>query len=123
MTILLWTLQIALGVLFALHGAALLVSPPPLQETLESLPYPKPFLQFIGLCELLGGLGLILPWWLGIAPTLTPLAAAGLAIIMLGAVFTHLQAGETPQVVLLSTLAVLLVVVTVARWGGPALAS
>ena len=51
MTLFLWTLQIVLGILFTLHGAALALAPPPLQETVESLPYPKGFLQFIGVCE------------------------------------------------------------------------
>ena len=121
MNTLLWTLQIAFGLLFVLHGAALLIMPPQLAGQLEALPYPKIFLQFIGLCELLGGLGLILPWWLGVASVLTPLAAAGLALIMAGAVVTHLQAGETPQVAALSTVTALLVFVTVARWGGSTL--
>ncbi len=113
-----WTLQIFLGILFTLHGAALLLSPPPLQKTLDALPYPKGFMQFIGLCELLGGLGLILPWWLEIAPVLTPLAAIGLAVIMLGAVVTHLRSSEMAQVVVIGSLTVLLLVVTFARWDG-----
>ena len=117
MNIFLWTLQIVLGVFFTLHGAALLISPPPLQETLDALPYAKGFLQFIGLLELLGGLGLILPWWLGIAPVLTPLAAAGLAAIMLGAVVTHAQASEVQQAVLLSAFPMLLAFITFSRWG------
>ena len=117
MNILLWTLQIVLGIFFTLHGAALSISPPQLQETLDALPYAKSFLQFIDLLELSGGLGLILPWWLNIAPILTPLAAAGLTIIMLGAVVTHLQASELQQAVLLSVFPVLLAIVTFARWG------
>ena len=117
MNILLWTLQIVLGIFFTLHGAAILISPPPFQETLDALPYAKGFLKFTGLLELLGGLGLILPRWLNIAPILTPLAAAGLAIIMLGAIVTHLQASELQQAVLLSVFPVLLAIVTFARWG------
>ena len=117
MNTLFWTLQIVLGIFFILHGAALLVSPPQLQETLDALPYPKAFRQFIGLCELLGGFGLILPWWLGVAPILTPLAAAGLAVILLGAVFTHLQAKEVPQLTATGTVTLLLLVVTFVRWG------
>lgn len=111
----LWTLQILFGVLFVLHGAALMAWAPPLRERLENT-YPKSFMQFIGLCELLGGLGLILPWWSGMMPILTPLAAAGLTIIMVGAVVTHVRANETPQIVMNSTLATLLLVVAVARW-------
>lgn len=46
---------------------------PPLRERLENT-YPKSFMQFIGLCELLGGLGLILPWWLGMMPIFSTMA-------------------------------------------------
>lgn len=113
-----WTLQLGLGVLFTLHGAALLIMPPQLAGQLASLPYPKSFLQVIGLCEVLGGLGLILPWWLGIMPVLTPLAAVGLAVIMVGAAATHMRASEVRQVAVLSTLVLLLVVVIFARWSG-----
>lgn len=111
-----WTLQLGLGVLFTLHGAALLIMPPQLEGQLARLPYPKGFLRFIGLCELLGGLGLVFPWWLGTVSVLTPLAAAGLAVIMVGAA-THLRANEMQQVAVISTLVLLLVVVIFARWG------
>ena len=111
----LWTLQILFGVPLVLQGSALTAWAPPLRERLETT-YPKSFMQFIGLCELLGGLGLILPWWLGMMPILTPLAAAGLAIIMVGAVVTHVRANETPQFVMNSSIAVLLLVITFARW-------
>ena len=113
----LWTLQIVLGTFFTLHGAALAAWAPPLRNRLENT-FSKGFLQFIGVCELLGGIGLILPWWLGIAPVLTPLAATGLTIIMIGAVVSHVRARETPQIVMNSTIALLLAVVASARWGG-----
>ena len=51
------------------------------------------FVYFIGVCEVLGGLGLILPGLLHIKPGLTPLAAAGLVIIMIGAVVVSLPMG------------------------------
>ncbi len=44
------------------------------------------FIYFIGVCEILGGIGLIVPWATRIMPKLTPIAAAGLIIIMIGAV-------------------------------------
>ncbi len=46
---------------------------------------PVAFVRFIGACEILGGIGLVVPWLTGIRPGLTPLAAAGLVIIMIGA--------------------------------------
>ena len=50
----------------------------------------------IGALEVLAAIGLILPWWTGIAPVLTPLAALGLAAIMVGAVITHVRRKEIP---------------------------
>lgn len=56
---------------------------------IKGSPYVLPhwFLLFIGVCELLGGIGLIVPWATGIKPSLTPLAASLLIVIMIGAVF------------------------------------
>lgn len=118
MNTLFWTLQIFLGVLFLLHGVMLTAQPASMQGTLETLPYPKGFLRFIGVCEVLGGLGLVLPWWLGVAPVLTPVAAAGLSGIMLGALVTHLRGDELPQVAVIVTLTALLLVVAFVRWDG-----
>jgi hypothetical protein len=57
-------------------------------------PVPLPLLRAIALAELLGAIGLIAPWWTGIAPVLTPLAAVGLGIIMVGAAAIHLRLNE-----------------------------
>ncbi len=48
----------------------------------------------VGLLEVLGALGLVLPGALGIAPLVTPLAAVGLALIMVGAIATHVRIGD-----------------------------
>ena len=56
-------------------------------------PFPGEFIRFIGICEVLGAFGLILPWALGIRRELTPLAAAGLVIIMVGATVSTLAIG------------------------------
>ena len=53
----------------------------------------------IGALELLGAAGLILPGVLGIAGVITPLAAAGLALTMLGAFLTHARLGETDEAI------------------------
>ena len=55
---------------------------------------PEPLVRFIGVCELLGSIGLILPAVLRIRPQLTTLAAAGLAVIMLLANLMHMIRGE-----------------------------
>jgi hypothetical protein len=57
-------------------------------------PVPLPLLRTVAFAELLGVAGLVLPWWTGIAPVLTPAAAAGLGIVMIGAGTIHLRLGE-----------------------------
>ena len=72
----------------------------------------------IGLLEVGGAVGLVLPGALGIAPILTPLAAAvGLALAMVGAVLTHLRLGETNRIAAPLILLLLLVFVAIERFG------
>lgn len=61
--------------------------------------YSAGFVRFLGLAEVAGGLGLILPRVTGVAPLLVPVAAAGLMVIMLGAIGTHLRRKEGPMVI------------------------
>jgi VIT1/CCC1 family predicted Fe2+/Mn2+ transporter len=66
-------------------------------------------IKSIGLAEVLGALGLVLPVLLGLPPVLTPIAAAGLTLLMAGAVVTHVRRGEPavpPAVLGLLSLAV-----------------
>lgn len=88
MNVALWIIQVLLALLFLFAGGTKLVLP---IETLTSMGSPNQILlpgwliRFIGVCEVLGALGLILPGLLRIRPGLTPLAAAGLVILMIGA--------------------------------------
>ena len=81
--VLLWTLQVLLAALFLFAGAMKLVTPSDVLA--QQSPLPVGFLRFIGTAEALGALGLLLPGIFRIRRGLTPLAAAGLAIIMVGA--------------------------------------
>ena len=83
MTYALWVLQVLLGLLFVFAGGSKLVMP--IEEMTKEVAMPGWFLRGIGVCELLGGLGLILPGLFRFGTGLTPLAAAGLVIIMIGA--------------------------------------
>src|SRR5919198_5922257 len=83
MTNVLWTIQGLLALLFLFTGGMKLMLP--IEVLTAQLPLPGWFVRFIGVAELLGALGLILPGLLRIRPGLTPLAAAGLVIIMIGA--------------------------------------
>jgi hypothetical protein len=66
----------------------------PIEEMTKDVALPGFFLRGIGVCEALGALGLVLPGLLRVKPWLTPLAAAGLVIIMLGAVVVTLSIGQ-----------------------------
>ena len=88
----LWIVQTLLAALFIFAGCAKLAMP--IDELSAAAGMPGLFLQFIALAEVLGGLGLILPGLLRIRVGLTPLAAVGLTIIMVGAVVLGLMSGD-----------------------------
>src|SRR5215208_1952259 len=86
-----WVVQGLLAALFLFAGGMKLITPVAVLAVMS--PFPGEFIRFIGVCEVLGAFGLILPWALGIRRELTPLAAAGLAIIMVGATVSTLAIG------------------------------
>jgi len=79
----LWTVQVLLALLFVFAGGMKLILP--IEEMTKEIPFPGVFLRFIGVAELLGGIGLIAPGLTGIRTELVSLAAAGLIVIMIGA--------------------------------------
>ena len=88
----LWIAQSVLAALFLFAGGMKLVMP---VEALAAQSHlPGEFIKFIGVCETLGALGLILPGLLHVQERLTPLAASGLVIIMVGAVVTTILQGQ-----------------------------
>jgi hypothetical protein len=87
----LWVVQVVLAVMFVFAGADKLVSP--VAEMTKLIPLPGGFLRFVGVAEIAGGLGLVLPGLFRIRPELTSIAARCLIIIMSGAVALSLQAG------------------------------
>lgn len=100
-----WGIQVLLGLLFLFAGAMKFIMP--MEEMTKAMPMPAAFLYFIGVAELAGGLGLILPGALKIRRSLTPLAAVGLCIIMVGAVVVSakidVKSAIAPLIVLLLT--------------------
>jgi uncharacterized membrane protein YphA (DoxX/SURF4 family) len=115
----LWIIQILLALLFLFAGGTKLVLPIEVLKSMGSpnqVQLPGLLLRFIGVCEVLGALGLILPSLLRIRPGLTPLAAAGLVIIMIGAtVLTMIGDGVGAAVVPLVTV-LLAAFVAYGRW-------
>ena len=73
--------------------------------------------KLVGLAELLGGLGLILPAVTGIAPVLVPIAAAALTVIMIGAVVWHVRANDAKGALPSAVLGILSLIVAVTRFG------
>jgi hypothetical protein len=76
------------------------------------------FLRFIGVAEVMGGLGLVLPGLTGIRPGLTPLAAAGLVIIMIGATVLTLATGGPAAALMPLVTGLAAAFVAHGRWGG-----
>ena len=110
----LWVVQWTLALLFLWAGGVKLVM------SLESLKGPVAlpglFVRFIGLAEALGAVGLILPWLLRIQPVLTPLASAGLVIIMIGATVITLIGGGGAFALFPATVGILAASVASGRW-------
>ncbi|HET7231260.1 MAG TPA: DoxX family protein [Longimicrobium sp.] len=110
----LWTVQVLLALLFVFAGGMKLVAPP---EMLKGpIDFPVLFLRCIGVCELAGGLGLILPDLFRIRTGLTPLAAAGLVIIMIGATATTLFGGMGAGAAVPAVVGILSALVAYGRW-------
>jgi hypothetical protein len=110
----LWVCQGLLALLFLFAGGMKLVLP---LEALEGpIALPGLFLRFIGVAEVLGAIGLILPGLLGIRTALTPLAAAGLVVIMIGATGLTLAAGQTGAALIPLVVGLISAFVAYGRW-------
>lgn len=92
----LWIAQILLALAFLATGLLKLTQPR--EQLLARMAWVNDFtagqVKAIGAVEVLGAVGLIVPGLTGIAPILVPIAAVGLALVMLGAVVTHLRRGD-----------------------------
>ena len=112
---LLWTLQWLLALFFALgSGAPKLLLP--LEMLPLPIPLPGPFVRLIGVCEVLGALGLILPGLTRIRPGLTPLAAAGLVLLTICATVYQLAAGQPESALFAAGICLLAALVAYGRW-------
>ena len=114
MTYALWIVQGLLALLFLWAGSMKLVMP--VEAMTEQMPLPGLFLRFIGVCEVLGAIGLILPELLHIRRELTPLSGAGLVIIMIGATAITLAGGDVAQALVPLVVGILASVVAYGRW-------
>lgn len=111
-TIVLWVVSCLLTGLFLFAGGIKLLTPVQTRAAFATFGYPAWFATFIGICETLGGLGLLIP-------RLAALAAACLSIIMVGAVYTVTSHHQYSQAVLPVLVFVLLIVVFSLRMKAP----
>lgn len=115
MNIVLWILQTLLAAQFLWHGWIFVAPPAEIVEMMNA--FIPPWLRiFIGVAELLAAVGLILPGATRILPWLTPLAAAGLMIVMGSATVLHLIRGETGNAIFTAVLFALVTVTAYMRW-------
>ena len=114
MNIILWIIQVLLALLFLFGGVTKLILP--VEEMTKQIAMPGLFLRFIGVAEVLGGLGLILPGLFRIKTWLTPLAALGLMIIVVGATVLTLKMGGGAMALTPLAAALLCGLVAYGRW-------
>jgi uncharacterized membrane protein YphA (DoxX/SURF4 family) len=121
MNLALWSIAGLLAAVFLLAGANKLFIP---QEKLAKAPgggwvndFSAGFVKTLGAVEILGAVGLILPAALDIAPVLVPLAAVGLATIMVGAAIVMTRRQESKHALLNLTYLALIAFVAVSRFG------
>jgi hypothetical protein len=114
MTRALWAVQGLLALVFLFAGGAKLVLP--LEAMAGPVTLPGLFLRSLGVVEVLGALGLILPGLLRIRPGLTPLAAAGLVVIMIGATAVTLWSGDVLTALIPLAVGLLAAFVAYGRW-------
>lgn len=117
MNIALWIAQALLALMFIPAGVMKTFQTGKVKAT---MPWAKDastgFVAFIGLSELLGGLGLILPWATDIAPVLTPIAAIGIAVIMLFAAVFHARRAEYSGIGMNIIMLVIAIFVAIGRF-------
>jgi uncharacterized membrane protein YphA (DoxX/SURF4 family) len=119
MNVAVWVLQVLLALAFLVAGVV--KSTQPRQKLATSMGWVEDFsdntVRTIGVLELLAGIGLLLPSVTGVATVLVPLAAVGLALLMLLAALTHRRRGETQMIGINAALLLVAVVVAWARFG------
>ena len=117
MNVVLWIVQVVLAGMFLMAGVTKAFR---YEQARAGLPWvkdvPRELITFIGVAELLGGLGLLLPALTGVLPWLTPLAAGGLALVMLLAMGFHVTRREWPAIGFNAVLLLLAVFVAYGRF-------
>jgi len=114
MNVTLWVIQILLALLFLFSGCMKFILP--IEVMTKQVALPGAFIHFIGLAEVLGAIGLILPGALRIRTGLTPLAASGLTVIVIGATVLMFENGGVAKAAFPFVTALLSAFVAYGRW-------
>jgi len=120
MNVVLWLLQVVLAAAFLGAGASKIFTP--LDKLAIRMAWvnslPPVAVRAIGVIEVLGAIGLIVPWLTQILPVLTPTAGVGLGLTMVGAIGLHVQRKEINKIAPSVVLGILVVLVAVGRFSG-----
>ena len=118
MVLALWVIQVLLALTFSNAASRKLVRQKgkPSKSMAWREDFSRRTVRLVGVLELLGAVGLVLPALTGVLPWLTPLAAAGLALTMIGATLTHLRRGEYETILVIAVLMVLALFVAYGRF-------
>jgi hypothetical protein len=113
--VVLWVLQVLLALAFLAHGWLLLAPPADLIEKMNEIMSTE-FRVFLGIAEVLAAVGLTLPGLTRMLPTLVPVAAAGIMIVMVAATILHMQRGEIGSAITTLVLLATATFVAYMRW-------
>jgi uncharacterized membrane protein YphA (DoxX/SURF4 family) len=118
LNVFLWILQVLLALVFL--GAGVTKTTRPKDKLATMMPWsrtwPPPAIKALGAAELLGAVGLVLPWATGVATVLTPLAAVGFVVVMVGANVVHIRAKEYKVLPVTLVFLAMTIVVAVGRF-------
>ncbi len=113
-----WVVQVLLAAAFLVSGATKLSQPK--EKLVKNMAwvedFSQPTVRIIGALEVLGAIGIVLPALTGILPWLTPLAALGLVLTMIGAALTHLRRAEYDGIAVAAVLLILAAFVAYGRF-------
>jgi uncharacterized membrane protein YphA (DoxX/SURF4 family) len=119
MSVVLWVLQVLVGIAFV--GSGVLKATQDRGQLMERMPYVEDLsdaqVSTIGVLEVVGGLGVVLPAATGIVPVLTPIAAFGLVLVMIGAALLHVRRREPKGVAVTVVLGTVAAIVAWGRFG------
>jgi uncharacterized membrane protein YphA (DoxX/SURF4 family) len=115
MNILLWLLQILLALAFLAHGIMFLYPPPDVAVLMDAM-LPRWFQLFLGVAEVLAGIGLTLPGLTRIMPWWVPAAAIGVMIVLSSATVLHLARAEWSSAAITAVMFLMATVIAYGRW-------